>query len=190
MVTIAPPPPASGILSHGLPPGVRAPELDVPAAPDGRRAWLANYRDAPLVLIFYPGDFTPVCTGELGLFNELLPDVEGLGASVLAISCDSVWSHCAYARELNLRVPLLSDFHPKGALSRRYEVYRDDVGTSERALFIVDGEGFIFWSEVSPIELSPGADGVLDALERLTGREAAFAPAIPNPPHARREGQQ
>jgi peroxiredoxin (alkyl hydroperoxide reductase subunit C) len=74
-------------------------------------------------------------------------------------------------------MPLLSDFHPKGALSRRYEVYRDDVGTSERALVVVDGDGFIFWSEVSPIELNPGADGVLDALERLSGREAAFAPS-------------
>jgi peroxiredoxin (alkyl hydroperoxide reductase subunit C) len=87
-------------------------------------------------------------------------------------------------------MPLLSDFHPKGALSRRYEVYRDDVGTSERALFVVDGEGLIFWSEVSPIELNPGADGVLDALERLTGREAAFAPVLPNAPHAQREDQR
>ncbi len=190
MVTIAPPPPASGILSHGLPPGVRAPELDVPMAPDGRRALLANYRDAPLVLIFYPGDFTPVCTGELGLFNELLPDLKELGASVVAISCDSLWSHAAYARDLNLRMPLLSDFHPKGALARRYEVYRDDVGTSERALFVLDGEGFIFWSEVSPIELNPGADGVLDAVERLTGREAKFAPVLPNPPRAEREDQR
>ena len=155
----------------------------------GARCW-SNYRDTPLVLIFYPGDFTPVCTGELGLFNELLPELQGLGASVLGISCDSLWSHDAYARELNLRMPLLSDFHPKGALSRRYEVYRDDVGTSERALFVVDGEGLIFWSEVSPIELNPGADGVLDALERLTGREAAFAPVLPNAPHAQQEDQR
>ena len=182
MVTIAPPPPASGILSHGLPAGVRAPELDVPATPDGRRALLAGYRDRPLVLIFYPGDFTPVCTGELGLFNELMPDLQALGASVLGISCDSLWSHNAYARELNLRLALLSDFHPKGAVSRRYEVYRDDVGTSERALVVIDGEGFVFWSEVSPIELNPGADGVLDALERLSGREARIGSNVPEPP--------
>ena len=159
-------------------------------APDGRRVLLASYRDRPLVLIFYPGDFTPVCTGELGLFNELLPDLEALGASVLGISCDSLWSHAAYTRELNLRIPLLSDFHPKGALSRRYEVYRDDVGTSERALVVVDGDGVVFWSEVSPIELNPGADGVLDALERLTGREAAFTPVPPPTPRAQPENQR
>jgi peroxiredoxin (alkyl hydroperoxide reductase subunit C) len=186
MVTIAAPPPASGILAHGLPAGARAPELDVPVAPDGHHARLADYQGAPLVLIFYPGDFTPVCTGELGLFNELLPDLQALGARVVGISCDSLWAHCAYAKQLKLRIELLSDFHPKGALSRRYDVYRDDIGTSERALFVVDGEGSIFWSEVSPIELNPGADGVIDALERLTGR--GLAPT-PEPARARPEAR-
>jgi len=155
--------------------------------PDGRRASLAGYRDRPLVLIFYPGDFTPVCTGELGLFNELMPDLQGLGASVLGISCDSLWSHCAYARELKLGMALLSDFHLKGAASRRYEVYRDDVGTSERALIVVDGDGIIFWSEVSPIELNPGADGVLDALERLSGREVRPGSTVREVPRAQPE---
>ncbi len=192
MVNIAPPPPASGVLSHGLSPGGRAPELDVPVTPGGRPVQLADYRGAPLVLIFYPGDFTPVCTSELGLFNELLPDLQALGANVLGISCDSLWAHGAYARELKLRLGLASDFHPKGALSRRYDVYRDDIGTCERALFVVDGEGSIFWSEVSPIELNPGADGVLDALERLSGRDVAFASTLrsPEPPSAQREGQR
>jgi peroxiredoxin (alkyl hydroperoxide reductase subunit C) len=172
MVTIAPPPPASGILAPGLPPGARAPELGAPATPDGRALGLAELRGSPLVLVFYPGDFTPVCTGELGLFNELLPELEGFGARVVGLSCDSLWAHIAYAQELNLRIPLASDFHPKGEVSRRYQVYRDDIGTSERALYVVDGAGVIFWSHVSPIELNPGADGVLDALERLTGRRA------------------
>ena len=190
MVTIADPPPASGVLSHGLPEGSRAPELDVPAARDGERTLLADYRGSPLVLIFYPGDFTPVCTGELGLYNELLPDLEGLGAKVVAISCDSLWSHCAYAKELNLRIELLSDFHPKGALSRRYEVYRDDIGTSERALYVIDGEGFIFWREVSPIEINPGAAGVLDALERLAGREVKVASVLPQTSHAQPEDRR
>jgi peroxiredoxin (alkyl hydroperoxide reductase subunit C) len=190
MVTIAPPPPASGILAYGLSPGTRAPELDVPVAPDGHRARLADYRGSPLVLIFYPGDFTPVCTGELGLFNELLPDLEALGANVLGVSCDSLWTHSAYATELKLRIDLLSDFHPKGALSERYQVYRDDIGTSERALFVVDGQGSIFWSEVSPIELNPGADGVLDALERLSGRELAHTSVLHEPARAQPEDQR
>jgi len=188
MVTIAAPPPAFGVLAHGVPEGSRAPELDVPAAPDGERTLLADYRGSPLVLIFYPGDFTPVCTGELGLYNELLPDLEGLGAKVVAISCDSLWSHSAYAKELKLRIDLLSDFHPKGALSRRYEVYRDDIGTSERALYVIDGGGVIFWREVSPIEINPGAAGVLEALEHLTGREVTLASVPPEAPRVPAEG--
>src|SRR4051794_6926534 len=178
MVQLAPPPPASGVRAHGLSRGAEAPELDIPATPDGSRIKLADQKGSPVVLVFYPGDFTPVCTGELGLFNELLPDLEGFGAKVFAISCDALWSHTAYSKEMGSRIPLVSDFHPKGAISRRYDVYRDDVGTSERALFVIDGDGVIFWSHVSPIEISPGADGVFDALERLTGKggEASIAP--------------
>jgi peroxiredoxin (alkyl hydroperoxide reductase subunit C) len=122
------------------------------------------------VLIFYPGDFTPVCTGELGLFNELLPEFVTFGAKLFGISCDSFWSHSTYAAELKLQIPLLSDFHPKAECSRRYHVYREEEGISERALFVIDGRGTIFWSHVSPIEINPGADGVLDALERLSGK--------------------
>jgi len=172
MANIVSAPPASGILAHGLAPGVRAPELGAPATCNGRRVELAEHRGSPVVLIFYPGDFTPVCTSELGLFNELLPDMEEIGANLLAISCDSLWAHMAYARELNIKIPLVSDFHPKGEVSRRYDVFREDIGTSERALFVIDRDGTIFWSHVSPIELNPGADGVLDALERLTDHRA------------------
>lgn len=189
MVTTAPPPPASGVLAAGLRPGTRAPELDLPATPDGHRIKLSDHQGSPVVLVFYPGDFTPVCTSELGLFNELLPEMEAFGASVLAISCDSLWAHIAYAREMNMRLPLLSDFHPKGEVSRRYQVYRDDIGTSERALVVIGGDGLIFWSEVSPLEVNPGADGVIDALERLTGQSMGEAPAsFPSQTAAVQEG--
>ena len=107
--TLAPPPPASGVLAHGLPAGTRAPELNLPSTPDGRRVELSHQAGSPVVLVFYPGDFTPVCTNELGLFNELLPELQELGAKIFGISCDSTWSHIAYANELNLRIPLLSD---------------------------------------------------------------------------------
>jgi peroxiredoxin (alkyl hydroperoxide reductase subunit C) len=170
MLVIAPPPPAKGIRSHGLPPGVQAPELGVPATPDGRKVTLADYKGSALVLVFYPADFTPVCTSELGIFNELLPEFGNLGARVLGVSCDSIWAHIAFARELHLQIPLLSDFHPKGELSRRYKVYREEDGFSERALFVIDREGIIAWSHVSPLEVNPGADGVLEALERLSGK--------------------
>jgi peroxiredoxin (alkyl hydroperoxide reductase subunit C) len=166
----------SGIKAHGLSPGTAAPELDIPATPDGNRIKLADQRGSPAVLVFYPGDFTPVCTGELSLFNELLPELRAFGAKVFAISCDSLWSHIAYARELNLGIPLLTDFHPKGEVCRRFDVYRDDIGAAERALFVLDGDGRIYWSHVSPIEINPGADGVLGALEQLTGKN--LGPAL------------
>ncbi|HVY40523.1 MAG TPA: redoxin domain-containing protein [Polyangia bacterium] len=178
MVLQAPPPPASGIRAHGLSRGAAAPELDIPAT-DGSRTKLADHRGSPVVLVFYPGDFTPVCTGELGLFNELLPELQAFGAKVFAISCDSLWSHVAYAKELSLRIPLLTDFHPKGEVCRRFDVYRDDIGTAERALFVLDGDGRVFWSHVSPIEINPGADGVLVALEQLTGKD--LDSALPTP---------
>lgn len=176
MVLQAPPPPASGVRAHGLSRGAAAPELDIPATPEGKRIALGDQRGSPTVLVFYPGDFTPVCTGELGLFNELLPELQAFGAKVFAISCDSLWSHIVYANELNLRIPLLTDFHPKGEVCRRFDVYRDDIGTAERALFVLDGDGRIFWSHVSPIEINPGADGVLVALEQLTGKALELEP--------------
>src|SRR3954470_22836751 len=123
---IAPAPPASGIRAQGLSAGAAAPELGLPTTPDGRPTTFADVHGSPAVLIFYPGDFTPVCSSELGLYNELLPELTAFGARVFGVSCDSLWSHVAYAKELNLRIPLLSDFHPKGEGSRRYDVYRDD----------------------------------------------------------------
>jgi peroxiredoxin (alkyl hydroperoxide reductase subunit C) len=153
--------------ASGLAPGAVAPELGLPATPDGRFIQLADFRGTPVVLVFYPADFTPVCGSELALFNEILPDIDALGGKLLAISCDSVWSHLAFAERMNLKMPLLSDFHPKGEASRRYRVYDDAAGVSARALFVVDSAGVVFWREVVPGDVNPGAAGVLDALERL-----------------------
>ncbi len=181
MVTIAPAPAVSGVLSSGPPIGGRAPDFEAPASPDGAKLKLSHYRGSPVVLVFYPGDFTPVCTSELGIFNELLPEFEAFGAEVFGLSCDSVSAHIAYAKELNVRIPLISDFHPKGQISKSYNVYRDDIGASERALVVIDGEGLISWACVSPIETNPGADGVLEALEGLTGKDldAAISAGAP-----------
>jgi peroxiredoxin len=94
-------------------------------------------------------------------------------AQVLGISVDGVWSHSAFARDRNLLFPLLSDFEPKGAVSRAYGVYSPQDGTSERALFVIDGASIVRWSYVSPSGVNPGADGILRALEALAGPAVA-----------------
>ena len=115
----------------------------------------------------------PVCTDQLALHNELLPLFAEHRAQVLGISVDGVWSHRAFARDRNLRFPLLSYFEPKGTVSRAYGVYSQQDGTSERALFVIDGAGIVRWSYVSPSGVNPGADGILRALEALAGPAVA-----------------
>src|SRR3954467_7339150 len=138
MAFIAPPPPAKGIRAPGLPAGTRAPSFSLPASPDGRKISLEDLRGSTVLLIFYPADFTPVCTSELGIFNELASDFGQLDTRALGISVDSFWTHLAFAHENNLRLPLLADFNPKGEVCRQYGVYRDEEGFSERALFVID----------------------------------------------------
>jgi peroxiredoxin len=105
------------------------------------------------------------------LFNEILPDFDRFKAQVLGISVDNIWSHIAFSRARKLQFPLLSDFHPKGKVSGQYGVYREQDGTAERALFVIDGDGIIQWSYVSPVGVNPGVNGVLTALESLEKEE-------------------
>jgi len=91
----------------------------------------------------------------------------------VGISVDGVWCHAAFVADRNLHFPLLSDFEPKGEVARQYGVYEDETGESKRALFVIDGEGVIRWSYVSPVDVNPGADGILTALDAI----AAKAPA-------------
>ena len=156
---------------HGadiLQPGAPAPNFTLNSTPD-QTVSLTELRGRPVVLVFYPADWSPVCGDELALFNELLPDFRQHGAELLGVSVDGVWCHMAFAEHRNLHMPLLSDFEPKGAVARQYGAYRAQDGTSERALFLIDGEGIIRWSYCSPVGVNPGADGVLSALESLTG---------------------
>jgi peroxiredoxin len=106
------------------------------------------------------------------LFNEILPEFQRYGAALLGISVDSVWCHQAYAEAKRLHFPLLADFHPKGAVSRAYGAYRESDGFSERALFVLDAGGVIRWSYLSPVDVNPGADGILTALEALPRQPA------------------
>ena len=149
-----------------LPPGTPAPDFTLPAGPD-RRVSLRDFRGRPVVLVFYPADWSPVCGDEVTLYNEILADFESFDAQVFGVSVDGPWCHAAFSRDRKLKFPLLADFEPKGAVARRYGAYRDADGVSERALFVIDSGGVVRWSYLSPVDVNPGADGVLAALEAL-----------------------
>ena len=123
-----------------LAPGVSAPEFQLKAAPD-RTVSLSEFRGKPVILAFYPADWSPVCGDQMALYNEVLPEFRKFGAEILGISVDGVWCHLAFAKDRHLRFPLLADFEPKGAVARKYGVYDDTNGTCERALFVLDGDG-------------------------------------------------
>ena len=150
-----------------LPSGSAAPDFRLRGTPD---QWvsLREFRGNPVILAFYPADFSPVCGDQMALYNELLPEFRRFGATLLGISVDGAWCHSAFRENRHLGVTLLSDFEPKGEVARRYGVYRTEDGTCERALFVIDGNGIIRWSFVSPIGVNPGADGILLALEQLS----------------------
>src|SRR6267378_6959733 len=155
-----------------LPAGTPAPDFALNATPD-QILRLSELRGRPVILVFYPADWSPVCGDQVALYNEILPEFREYGAAILGISVDGVWCHAAFARDRNLHFPLLADFEPKGAVARLYRAYREEDGTSERALFVLDADGIIRWSFCSPIAVNPGADGILEALESLAGRPAS-----------------
>jgi peroxiredoxin len=148
-------------------PATPAPDFELRATPDQNLS-LADFRGKPLILVFYPEDWSPVCSDQLALYQELLPEFRKFDAELIAVSVDGVWCHLAFAENRNLHFPLLADFEPKGEISRVYGAYRSSDGTSARALFVIDGEGVVQWSYVSPVGINPGADGILRALEELT----------------------
>ena len=152
--------------SAPLPAGVPAPDFTLPVTPDQRIA-LSELRGRPVILAFYPADWSPVCSDQLALYNQLLAEFTRAGAELLGISVDGVWCHRAFAEDRHLHFPLLADFEPKGEVARRYGVYREAEGTCERALFVIDGDGVIRWSYRSPVGVNPGADGILEALDKL-----------------------
>lgn len=147
-------------------PGEAAPDFSLPSAPD-RRMTLRELRGRPVVLAFYPADWSPVCGDQMTLYNEVLGEFSKFGAQMVGVSVDGVWCHAAFAAARNLHFPLLADFEPKGEVARAYGAYRAKDGFAERALVVVDSAGTVAWSYLSPIGVNPGADGILDALEKL-----------------------
>lgn len=155
-----------------LAPGSRAPDFSLAATPD-QSLTLSSLAGQKVILAFYPADWSPVCGDQMALYNEVLKDFHELGAELIGISVDGAWCHAAFARDRKLHFPLLADFEPKGDVARQYGVYRDKDGVSERALFVIDADGKVHWSFVSPIGVNPGADGILSALEDLQNKQAA-----------------
>ena len=154
-----------------LEPGATAPDFTLKCTPD-QFVSLSDFRGQPVILAFYPADWSPVCGDQLALYNEVLPEFRRFGAALLGISVDGAWCHAAYAKDRRLHFPLLADFHPKGETAQSYGAYRHQDGVCERALFVIDSEGTIRWSYVSPIGVNPGADGILTALEGLKSQES------------------
>jgi peroxiredoxin len=120
-----------------------------------------------VILAFYPADWSPVCGDQMALYNEIMSEFRTHGADLLGVSVDGPWCHEAFAKDRHLHFPLLSDFEPKGEVAKQYGAYRAADGYSERALFVIDKSGVIFWSYCSPVAINPGADGILQALEEM-----------------------
>jgi peroxiredoxin len=152
--------------------GTSAPVFTLPYGPDQKLS-LNDFRGRPVILAFYPADWSPVCGDQMALYNEVLPEFKRFNAELLGLSVDGVWCHKAFREHRNLHFPLLADFEPKGEVARQYGVYRSGDGVTERALFVIDDEGSVSWSYVSPIDVNPGADGILSALEDLSGKESS-----------------
>ena len=150
--------------------GGEAPDFTLHVTPDQTLS-LSELRGRPVVLAFYPADWSPVCGDQMALYNEILPEFQNHQAELLGISVDGVWCHAAFARQNKFHFPLLADFEPKGEVARKYGAYREKEGVTERALFVIDEEGKIFWSYCSPIAVNPGAAGILEALEGLSAKK-------------------
>ena len=148
-------------------PGTPAPGFSLPNQ-DGDEVSLASLRGQPVVLVFYPLDFSPVCTNQLNVYQEVLPELERAGVRMYGVSVDSAFAHKAFQRELGVSIPLLADFHPKGEVARAYGAYNEARGVARRALVMIDPEGVVAWSHVSasPLEI-PGANLIFDALEQV-----------------------
>jgi peroxiredoxin len=145
-------------------PGTDAPDFTL-RDQEGNEVSLADFAGRKLVLAFYPADFSPVCTDQLSIYQEVLGEIEAKGATLVGVSVDSAFCHRAFREQLGLTMPLLADFHPKGEMSSAYGAYREDRGANNRSLVLVDGNGVVRWSYASPSTREiPGANLIFDAL--------------------------
>jgi peroxiredoxin len=155
-------------------PGQTAADFALPAGPD-ESVRLSDLRGRPVILAFYPADWSPVCSDQMALYALVRPEFDRYNAALLGISTDGVWCHRAFAEQHGINFPLLADFEPKGDVARRYGAYVDGEGVAARALVVIDAEGRVAWSYRSPQDVNPGADGILAALGGLAGARAGTA---------------
>jgi peroxiredoxin len=146
--------------------GITAPDFELYSSPY-EKLRLSELKGKKVILAFYPADWSPVCGDQMNLYNEMETYFSRHNAQVLGISVDSRWCHSAFSEHNRFHFPLLADFEPKGAVARLYEAYNEKDGECRRALYVLDEEGVIRWSYLSPIGVNPGADGILNALEQL-----------------------
>jgi peroxiredoxin len=143
-----------------------APDFELNCTPD-QKLKLRELRGKKVILAFYPADWSPVCSDQMSLYNEMLKFFSRHNAQLIGISVDSKWCHLAFSENHKFHFPLLADFEPKGAVSKLYKVYDEKEGESLRALYVIDEKGIIRWNYLSPVGINPGADGILNALEDL-----------------------
>jgi len=150
--------------------GNKAPDFSLFTTPD-QQIELNQLKGKRVILAFYPADWSPVCGDQMSLYNEMLKFFHKQNAELIGISVDSKWCHLAFSRDRNLHFPLLSDFEPKGAVSKLYGVYDDKTGECKRALYVLDEEGYVRWKYLSPVGVNPGADGIMDALDEMNSKK-------------------
>lgn len=164
-------------VNEPLPVGSEAPDFELPDA-SGQAVRLSDFRGRPVVLVFYPLDWSPGCSQQLDLYQQELDEFAARGAQVLAVSVDSIYSHGAWAAVRGISFPLLADFQPKGEVARRYGVWRGRDGFSERALYVIGPDGRVAYSHVSPyLDHIPDIYELLEAVDAARGaaREPATA---------------
>ncbi len=148
-------------------PGSSAPDFTLPDQ-DGNEISLSDFEGRRVVLVFYPADFSPTCTDQLNVYQEVLPQFEERGAQLVGISVDGAFCHKAFKEHLGVSIPLLSDFHPKGEVAKAYGVWAESHGVAGRALVMVGPDGTVEWAYLSPPLEVPGANLIFDALEQRT----------------------
>jgi peroxiredoxin len=132
---------------------------------NGEKVSLSDYRGRKVLLVFYPQDFSPVCSDQLSIYQEVKPEIEEQGVELVGISIDHPWAHKAFQEKLGIDMTLLSDFEPKGEVARAYGAYIERVGHANRSLVLIDEEGDVEWVHESPTPLEiPGANVIFDAL--------------------------
>jgi peroxiredoxin (alkyl hydroperoxide reductase subunit C) len=148
-------------------PGAEAPDFTL-RDHGGREISLSSLLGSLVMLVFYPLDFSPVCTDQLSIYQEVLEQIEERGLTLIGVSVDSTWAHSAFRKQLGISIPLLSDFEPKGEMIRSYGAYLDAAGHGNRSLVLIDEHGVVRWVHESPTPLEiPGANLIFDALAEV-----------------------